>query len=71
MVIFQNFFVTLLTLKNLLKLQLFIPYMLKKSEKNSDMFKGGKKIAKLLLFSMIDSVFCCFEHSFEPQSDSF
>jgi hypothetical protein len=36
----------------------------KKSEKNPDMFKGGQ-------FFLLHSIFCCFEHLFESQDDSF
>jgi hypothetical protein len=49
----------------------FHPIYVQKSAKIPDMFKGAKKFAKLLLFFSIGSVFCCFEHSFERQSDSF
>jgi hypothetical protein len=49
----------------------FHPIYAQKSAKIPDMFKGAKKFAKLLLFFSIGSVFCCFEHSFERQSDSF
>jgi hypothetical protein len=39
-------------------------YAKKEPSKNPDMFKGAKKIGKLLLVFLTDSVFCCFEHSF-------
>jgi hypothetical protein len=35
------------------------------------MFEGAKKFAKLLLFLLTDSVFCCIKHSFESQDDFF
>jgi hypothetical protein len=33
--------------------------------------RGAEKFAKLLLFLLADFVFCCFEHLFESQDDSF
>jgi hypothetical protein len=57
-------------LSYLYKLQLFILYLNKNIEKIGDMFKGANKFAKLLLFLLADSVFCCFEHLFESQDDS-
>jgi hypothetical protein len=47
------------------------PLYTQQSTKNLDMFKGAKKLAKLLLFLLTDSVFCCFEHLFESQDDFF
>jgi hypothetical protein len=40
-------------------------------EKFLTYLRGAKKIAKLLLFLLADSVFCCFKHLFESQDDSF
>jgi hypothetical protein len=42
-----------------------------KSTKIPDMFRGAKKLAKLLLFLLTDSAYCCFEHLFESQDYSF
>jgi hypothetical protein len=36
-----------------------------------DMFKGGEKILQAATAFRTNFVFCCFEHSFEPQDDSF
>jgi hypothetical protein len=47
----------------------FNPIHVKNTAKIPNMFKGVKKIAKLLLFLLTDSVFCCFEHLFESQDD--
>jgi hypothetical protein len=58
-------------LRNLLKLQIFILYMCKNQQKFLTCLTGAKKFAKLLLFLLTDSVFCCFEHLFESQDDYF
>jgi hypothetical protein len=52
-------------------MKLFILYLNKNIAKLCDMFKGVEKFSKLLLFLLGDYVFCCFEHSFESQDDSF
>jgi hypothetical protein len=33
--------------------------------------RGVEKFAKLLLFLLADSIFCCFEHLFASQDDLF
>jgi hypothetical protein len=57
-------------LKKFIEAANFHPLYAKKSTKNPDMFTGAKKIAKMLLFFSTNSVFCCFEDSFEPQDGS-
>jgi hypothetical protein len=58
-------------LRYLYKLKLFILYLNKNITKILDMFKRGRKFAKLLLFLLADSVFYCFKHLFESQDDYF
>jgi hypothetical protein len=53
-------------LQNLLKLQLFILYMYKNQQKILICLKGEK-----IRQANAGSVFCCFEHLFESQDDSF
>jgi hypothetical protein len=48
------------------------PVPVKRLEKIPNRFKGSNFFfAKLVLFLLIDSIFCCFEHLFESQDDSF
>jgi hypothetical protein len=49
----------------------FHPIYAQKSAKIPDMFKGGEKFDKLMLFLLTIYVFCCFEHLFESQDDYF
>jgi hypothetical protein len=68
---FSDFFCNSYDLEKITKVAIIDPLYAQKSGKNPDMFKEDRKFAKLLVFFRTDSVFCCFEHSFEPQSDSF
>jgi hypothetical protein len=45
------------------------PLYAKKPEKILTCLSGAKKFRKLLLVFLTDSVFCCFELSFESQDD--
>jgi hypothetical protein len=54
----------------LYKLQIFILY-LNKNIKNVICLRGAEKFVKMLVSLLTDFVFCCFEHLFESQDDSF
>jgi hypothetical protein len=43
--------------------------MHKNQQKFLTCLRGDKKSSKLLLFLLIDSLFCCLEHLFESQDD--
>ena len=68
--IFHLILVTPKITKFILKLQLFILCMLVFFQNFLTCLRGPKKFIMLLLFFWTDSVFCCFEHSFEYQTDS-
>jgi hypothetical protein len=53
------------------KMPIFILYLNTNIAKIHDMFMGGEKIRQTAIFLLADSVFCCFEHMFESQDDSF
>jgi hypothetical protein len=69
---FIFFSVTPMDLCYLYKLQIFILYLYKNITNIRDTcLRGAEKFAKLLLFLLIDFVFCYFERLFESQDDSF
>jgi hypothetical protein len=66
-----NFSVTPMDLCYLSKLQIFILYLNKNIAKIRDMFKRGEKLPNCCCFYWQILFFCCFEHLFESQDDSF
>jgi hypothetical protein len=66
-----NFSVTPMDLCYLSKLQLFILYLNKNIAKIRDMFKRGENCQTAAVFIGRFYLFCCFEHLFESQDDSF
>jgi hypothetical protein len=68
---FLDFFCNSYDLEKFTEVAIIDPLYAQKSKKIPDMFKEDGKFAKLLVFFRTNSIFCWFEHSFEPQSDSF
>jgi hypothetical protein len=53
------------------KIATFHPIHAQKLAKIPDMYMGGKQILQAAAIFIDKSVFCCFEHLFESQDDSF